>query len=58
MCAGASMTGLFTMLLGVAAIFTVANFDPKFYTNQEKISIINNKKIRTTLQRYVVYAMP
>lgn len=29
MCAGASMTGLFTMLLGVAAIFTVANFDPK-----------------------------
>jgi hypothetical protein len=52
------MTGLFTMLLGVAAIFTVANFDPKFYTNQEKISIINKKKIRTTLQRYVVYAMP
>lgn len=58
MCAGASMTGLFTMLLGVAAIFTVANFGPKLYTNREKISIINKKKIRTTLQRYVVYAMP
>jgi hypothetical protein len=52
------MTGLFTMLLGVAAIFTVANFGPKLYTNREKISIINKKKIRTTLQRYVVYAMP
>jgi hypothetical protein len=56
MCEGASITGLFTMLLGIAAIFAVANFGPKLYANREKISI--NKKIKTPLQRYVVYAMP
>jgi hypothetical protein len=53
---GTSMTGLFTMLLGVAAIFAVANFGPILYANREKISV--SKKIRNTLQRYVVYAMP
>jgi hypothetical protein len=56
MCGGASMTGLFTMLLGFAAIFAVANFGPRLYANRDKIHI--NKKIKTTLQRYVVYAMP
>ena len=48
------MTGLFTMLLGFAAIFAVANF-PRLYANRDKIRI--NKKIKTTLQRYVVYAI-
>jgi hypothetical protein len=56
MCGGASMTGLFTMLLGLAVIFAVANFGPRLYANRDKIRI--NKKIKTTLQRYVVYAMP
>jgi hypothetical protein len=56
MCGGASITGLFTMLIGIAVIFAVANFGPKLYANREKISI--NKKIKTTLQRYVVFAMP
>jgi hypothetical protein len=50
------MTGLFTMLLGFAAIFSVANFGPRLYANRDKIRI--NKKIKTTLQRYVVYVMP
>ena len=47
MCGGASMTGLFTMLLGFAAIFAVANFGPRLYANRDKIRI--NKKIKTTL---------
>jgi len=55
MCGGASMTGLFTMLLGFAAIFAVANFGPRLYANRDKIRI--NKKIKTALQRYVVYAI-
>jgi len=60
MCGGASITGLFTMLLGVAAIFAVANFGLKLYANREKISINkkHTQKIKTTLQRYVVYVIP
>jgi hypothetical protein len=52
MCGIPSMTGFFTMLIGIGAIFAVAHFGPKLYANPI------NKKIKTALQRCVVYAMP
>jgi hypothetical protein len=52
MCGIPSMTEFFTMLIGFGAIFAVAQFGPKLYTNPI------NRKIKTALQRCVVYAMP
>ena len=52
---GASMTGLFTMLIGVAAVFAVVNFGPKLYAKREEISV---KKIKTALQQSIVYSLP
>jgi hypothetical protein len=52
MCGVPSMIGIFTMLIGIGAIFAVAHFGPKLYANPI------NKKIKTALQRCVVYAMP
>jgi len=52
MCGIPSMTGFFTMLIGIGAIFAVAHFGPKLYANPI------NKKIKTALQRCIVYAIP
>jgi hypothetical protein len=50
-----SMTGLFTMLIGVATVFAVVNFGPKLYAKREEISV---KKIKTALQQSIVYSLP
>jgi hypothetical protein len=55
MCGGASMTGLFIILLAFAGMFAVANFGSRLSPNGDKITI--SKKIKNTLQPYVIYAM-
>jgi len=52
MCGIPSITGIFTMLIGIGAIFVIANFGPKLYANPI------NRKIEAALKRCVIYAMP